>query len=198
MRHPEQEGTTMSEVQSSAQTYALGHTPEAFQRLLVQGQLFNPFTRRLLSDAGLRAGMHVLDLGCGPGDVSLLAAEVVGEQGSVLGVDTNANVLQIAHARAQAAGLSHVSFLVGSIDELALTQQFDAIVGRLILMYMREPAAVLRQLATHLRPGECWLSKNMTFPLNAMPLCLLPHCGNKQWIGVRRPSNELGLSRGWG
>jgi SAM-dependent methyltransferase len=81
MRHPEQEGTTMSEVQSSAQTYALGHTPEAFQRLLVQGQLFNPFTRRLLEDAGLQAGMHVLDVGCGPGDVSLLAAELVGEQG---------------------------------------------------------------------------------------------------------------------
>jgi SAM-dependent methyltransferase len=85
--------------------------------------------------------------------VSLLAAEVVGEQGSVLGVDTNPSVLQIAQARAQAADLSHVSFQVGNIDELALTQQFDAIVGRLILMYMREPGTVLRQLATHLRPG---------------------------------------------
>jgi hypothetical protein len=50
MTHPEREGTTMSEIQSSAQTYALGHTAEAFQRLLVQGQLFNPFTRRLLEE----------------------------------------------------------------------------------------------------------------------------------------------------
>ncbi len=107
----------MSEVQSSAQAYALGHTPEASQRLLVQGQLFNPFTRRLLEDAGLGAGMQVLDLGCGPGDVSLLAAELVGEQGRVLGVDTNANVLQIAQARVQAAHLSHVSFLVGKIGQ---------------------------------------------------------------------------------
>ena len=38
----------MSEIQSSAQTYALGHAAEAFQRLLVQGQLFNPFTPLLL------------------------------------------------------------------------------------------------------------------------------------------------------
>ena len=143
----------MSEVQPSSQTYALGHTPEAFQRLLVQGQLFNPFTRRLLEDAGLRAGMHVLDLGCGPGDVSLLAAELVGEQGSVLGVDTNVSVLQIAQARAQAAGLSHIAFLAGNINELALTQQFDAIIGRLILMYMPQAAAAQRRLATHLRPG---------------------------------------------
>lgn len=147
----------MSEGQSSSQNYALGHTPEAFQRLLVQGQLFNSFTRRMLEDAGLRAGMHVLDVGCGPGDVSLLAAELVGEQGSVIGVDTNASVLQIAQARAQAAGLSNVSYLVGKIDELALTQQVDAIVGRLILMYMPQPAAVLRQLSIHLRPVACSL-----------------------------------------
>jgi len=56
----------MSEAPSSAQTYALGHTPEAVQRLLVQSQLFHPFTRRLLEDAGLRPGMHVLDLGVVP------------------------------------------------------------------------------------------------------------------------------------
>jgi hypothetical protein len=59
MTYPEREGTTMSEMQSAAQTYALGHTAEAFQRLLVQGQLFHPFTRRLLEEADLRAGMHV-------------------------------------------------------------------------------------------------------------------------------------------
>jgi SAM-dependent methyltransferase len=143
----------MSDMSSSSQSYALGHTSEAFHRLLVQGQLFHPFTRQLLVDAGLKAGMHVLDLGCGPGDVSLLAAELVGERGLVLGVDTNANTLELAQARAQAAGLSHVAFQVGNINALALTQQFDAIIGRLILMYLPEPAAVLRQLATSLRPG---------------------------------------------
>ena len=183
----------MSEVQPSAQTYALGHTPEAFQRLLMQGQLFNPFTRRLLEDAGLRAGMHVLDLGCGPGDVSLLAAEVVGEQGSVLGVDTNASVLQIAQARAQAAGLRQVSFQVGNIDELALTQRFDAIVGRLILMYLREPADVLRQLSTHLRPGGVLAFQEHDIPsqsdatLPASPLWeqAVDWCTQAfQWVGV--------------
>ena len=189
----------MSEMQSSAQTYALGHTAEAFQRLLVQGQLFHPFTRRLLEDAGLRAGMHVLDLGCGPGDVSLLAAELVGEQGSVLGVDTNANVLQIAQAHAQSAGLSHASFLVGHIDELAITQQSDAIVGRLIFDVPGEsPPLCCGGLQRTCVQGQCWLSRNMTSPLKAMPPCLLPHCGNKQWIGVRRPSDGSESSRAWG
>jgi hypothetical protein len=57
----------MSEVQPSAQSYALGHTPEAFQRLLVQGQLFNPFTRRLL----------FLTLACEPGCTCLTWAVVL-------------------------------------------------------------------------------------------------------------------------
>lgn len=96
----------MSNNHSSAETYILGNTSEAIQRLLKQGQLFNPFTRRLLVDAGLQAGMQVLDVGCGPGDVSLIAAELVGEEGSVIGVDTNASMLNIAQARAQEARLS--------------------------------------------------------------------------------------------
>lgn len=98
----------MSNNHSSAETYILGNTSEAIQRLLKQGQLFNPFTRRLLVDAGLQAGMQVLDVGCGPGDVSLIAAELVGEEGSVIGVDTNASMLNIAQARVQEARLSQV------------------------------------------------------------------------------------------
>jgi ubiquinone/menaquinone biosynthesis C-methylase UbiE len=45
------------------------------------------FTTRLLTDAGVGPGMRVLDVGCGAGDVSLLAAGLVGAGGSVLGID---------------------------------------------------------------------------------------------------------------
>ncbi len=138
---------------TSTNTYTLGHAPKEMQRLLTQGQLLRPFTRRVLEDAGITAGMKVLDVGCGPGDVSLLAAELVGETGSVLGVDTNASVLQLAQARAQQAGLAHVSFLAGDIRELPLDQDFDAIVGRLILEHVPEYTVLLRRLLTHLRPG---------------------------------------------
>ncbi|MBO0784377.1 MAG: class I SAM-dependent methyltransferase [Ktedonobacteraceae bacterium] len=114
----------------SNDTYVLGQAPEAIQRLLRQGQLINPFTRRVLEDAGITTGMNVLDLGCGPGDVSLLVAELVGETGRVLGVDSNPAVLQLAQARAQEAGFGHVSFQAEDIRNLMLDQEFDAIVGR--------------------------------------------------------------------
>jgi ubiquinone/menaquinone biosynthesis C-methylase UbiE len=138
----------MQAEKSTAQAYVLGQ-----QHLLKQGQMLYPFTRRLLEDVGITAGMQVLDVGCGPGDVSLIAAELVGEMGSVVGVDTNASVLQLAQARAQVADLSNVSFLAGDIHDLPLDQEYDAIVGRLILMHLRKPVALVRLLSKHLRPG---------------------------------------------
>lgn len=166
----------MSEMHPSAPAYALGYTPEAFQRLLVQGWLYRPFMRRLLEAAGLRAGMHVLDVGCGPGEVSLLAAELVGERGLVIGMDRDESTLRIAQGRALQAGLKHVSFLLGDLNEFASTQSFDAIIGRCILIYVSQPAAVLRQLATRLRPGgvlafqEYDLSSQSDATLPASPL----------------------------
>jgi SAM-dependent methyltransferase len=138
MRRTEEEQMNMSEKPTSMETYGLGHTPTEIQRLLLQGQLFLPFTRQLLEEAGIMRGMQVLDLGCGLGDVSLLVAELVGEKGHVLGVDSNPAVVHLAQTRAHEAGLS---------------QEFDAIVGRLILQYLPDRAAVLRRLLAHLRPG---------------------------------------------
>ena len=54
--------------------YAMGYTEDELHRLTDQGQLFAASTRALLAEAGIGPGMRVLDVGCGPGDVSLLAA----------------------------------------------------------------------------------------------------------------------------
>jgi hypothetical protein len=117
MTYPEREGTTTSEMQSSAQTYALGHTDEAFKRLLVQGQLFNPFTQRLFERLASEPECRCRRLwsqGC-----QLACCRVVGEQGSVIGVDANASVRTSRKlVRKQLAW--QISFLAGNIDELAL------------------------------------------------------------------------------
>jgi ubiquinone/menaquinone biosynthesis C-methylase UbiE len=143
----------MPERTSSADNYLLGHTPRAIQRLLLLGQICQPFTRRVLAEAGLTTGMQVLDAGCGPGDVSMIAAGLVGEAGHVLGIDASADMLQVAQSRAQAAGLAHVSFMAADLRTLVLDQQFDALVGRFILMHLPEPEVVLRQLVQSVRPG---------------------------------------------
>ena len=84
----------------SDSTYALGHADVEVRRLLLQGRLYNDYTEHALRLAGLRPGMRVLDIGCGPGDVSFLAARLVGPTGSVLGVDAAPAMVELARDRA--------------------------------------------------------------------------------------------------
>jgi ubiquinone/menaquinone biosynthesis C-methylase UbiE len=86
--------------------YVPGRTERETRRLILAAEILNPFTRRMLQDAGLQAGMRVLDIGTGAGDVALVAAELVGPSGRVVGVDANPQILTTAAARAQAAGLN--------------------------------------------------------------------------------------------
>ena len=66
---------------AAATTDVLGHADIEIQRLLLQGRLYNDHTEHALRLAGLRPGMRVLDVGCGPGDISFVAARLVGPAG---------------------------------------------------------------------------------------------------------------------
>jgi ubiquinone/menaquinone biosynthesis C-methylase UbiE len=142
-----------SSAAASGSGYVLGHADVEVQRLLLQGRLYDGYTEHALRLAGLRQGMRVLDIGCGPGDVSFIAARLVGPSGSVLGVDAAPEMIELADARAVEQGLSAVHFTQSAIDAIALDEPVDAVIGRLILMHLPEPAATLRRLSSFVRPG---------------------------------------------
>src|SRR6516164_7810240 len=100
----------MPENDESNSTYVFELSEEA-KRLEKQGQFLAPLTRRLFEDAGITAGMKVLEVGCGAGDVALLLAEMVGLSGNIVGVDRNPAILETACKRVRLAGLSNVSFI---------------------------------------------------------------------------------------
>jgi SAM-dependent methyltransferase len=131
--------------------YALGHSSRELDRLSFQGTVFAPYTRQLLIEAGLTAGMRVLDVGSGSGDVSFLAAELVGEDGCVLGVDRSAAAVERATTRALRHNIHNVGFEIGDPAAMHFDQPFDAIIGRLVLMYQDDPATSLRNMMRHLR-----------------------------------------------
>lgn len=133
--------------------YVLGHSDRELERLSRQALAFEPFTRQLLKEAGIEKGMRVLDVGSGSGDVTMLIAELVGPHGHVTGVDRAPEALGRAQRRAQVTGIGHVQFLEGDPSEMDFNEPFDAIVGRLVLMYYRTPSAALRKLARHVRRG---------------------------------------------
>ncbi|HEU5327417.1 MAG TPA: methyltransferase domain-containing protein [Thermomicrobiales bacterium] len=143
-------------MQTTAQAdpiYWLERTDTETQRLIRQGSYYNPFTRRFFVEAGIVPGMRVLDVGSGAGDVALLAAELVGPTGQVVGVDLNPAVLVVARERARAAGHANVEFAVGDVRELAQDKPFDAVVGRFILLYLADPAVALRAFVSRVKPG---------------------------------------------
>lgn len=133
--------------------YALGHDARELRRLAAQSDYWGEETFELLTRAGISRGMRVLDLGSGAGDVSFLAARMVGDTGSVLGIDRAAAAVEAATRRAAGMQLSNVRFQVAELDALRPEGRFDAIIGRLVLLYLREPARVLANIAQSLDPG---------------------------------------------
>ena len=99
-------------------------------------------------------GRHgVLDIGSGVGDVTFLAAELVGRHGSVVGIDIDGEALEAARQRAELLGLRNVTFVEGEVRSAAVEGLFDAAIGRLVLAYAGDPVAALRAIAQRVRPG---------------------------------------------
>jgi SAM-dependent methyltransferase len=149
---------------ANAQEYPFADRAAEDERLITQGKLFDPLTRRLLQQAGLAPGMRVLDLGSGAGNVARLAAELVGPDGAVVGIERDPAAVALAQRRTAEA---NVEFRVADAETLdGVEDGFDAVVGRLVLMYLADPAAVLRRAATQLRPGGliCMHEADLCYP----------------------------------
>jgi SAM-dependent methyltransferase len=121
---------------------------------MLQGRILRHWTDRFLRAAGIAPGMSVLDLGSGMGDVSLNVADIVGPQGRVLGLDRDPVPVSKARQRVAVEGCDDtVEFQVTALEDFNTAERFDAIVGRYILLYQPDPAAILRRYAQFLRPG---------------------------------------------
>jgi SAM-dependent methyltransferase len=123
--------------------------------------------------------MRVLDLGSGAGNAARLAAGLVGPRGSVVGIEQDPAAVALAQRRTDAA---NVEFRLGDVQTLeGVDDGFDAVVGRLVLMYLRDPAAALRRAATRVRPGGL--------------LCL--HEGDLDYLWARPQAPLWAQVRGW-
>lgn len=144
---------------SSAQKpYVLGSDPHELERLDRQAAMIERPTRTILQAAGLAPGQRVLDLGTGLGHVARIAGQLVGPEGSVVGLDGARDAIAVARERAAAAGEHHVSFVEGDVRTFRAPQPFDAIAGRLILFHLADPAGAVRHHLTNLRAGGTFVA----------------------------------------
>lgn len=169
-------------VAPSTQPYVLGHSEPELIRLERQGQIFGAETRDVLRRAGIAPGMRVLDVGCGVGDVSMIAAEIVGQTGEVTGIDKSEQALASARARAARAGYHWLNFSALDLYAAEPKGVYDAVIGRFILMHIPDPVAALARLSRFLRAGgivafiEMDIEQAGAYP----PMPLLDEC--VEWI----------------
>ncbi len=132
----------------------LGYPPEELARVPEEALesfagVANPF-----SLGALRPGEHVLDIGSGAGTDSLVAAQMVGEQGRVVGIDMTPEMIAKARGAAEEAGFAHVEFVGGEVEQLAFDDaSFDVVISNGVIDLVPDKDAVFSGIFRVLRPG---------------------------------------------
>jgi arsenite methyltransferase len=102
----------------------------------------------------LAPGERVLDLGSGAGTDSLIAAQMVGERGSVTGIDMTPQMLAKARAAAAGMGVVNVDFVEAEAERLPFTaESFDVVISNGVIDLVPDKDAVFAELHRVLKPG---------------------------------------------
>lgn len=122
-------------------------------RVLFAGRRRTAF-RELAAAAGIRPGDRVLDVGCGTGYFVRMLAEIVGPNGSVVGVDAAPEM--VAHAASRSRSAGNVTFEVGSASALSFPgSSFDVVVSSLTMHHLAaaDQLPAMREMRRVLKPG---------------------------------------------
>ncbi len=145
---------------------------------------------RLVGDARLRPGQQVLDLGCGTGYPALLAAQAVGKEGSVLGLDLADEMLDVARRKAGALGLSNVTFERADAARLPFdSSSWDSIISRFCLMFLPDVPKGVAEIARVLKPGGFLVAAVWSSP-EKNPYLRIPIDVLKTFLTIPPPAPE--------
>lgn len=145
---------------------------------------------------GISSGMRVLDVGCGPGNVTMLLANLVGPSGKVVGLDIDARMIRMAQERTQKEQCTNVEFLCTDILGVAMPEvHFDAIVGRRVLMYLPNVVDALRRLYDLTKPGGiCIFQEHDSHAVETMTeLPLREKVRQSIWKTVAREGGDVSI-----
>jgi ubiquinone/menaquinone biosynthesis C-methylase UbiE len=112
------------------------------------------FGRRTIELASLSSGSCVLDVCCGSGASALPAAEAVGPEGNVIGVDLAKQLLDLARTKAIQRRLSNIEFEIGDILSMRFPiASFDAVVCVFGIFFVPDMTRAVSELWSRIRPG---------------------------------------------
>ncbi len=135
-------------------TYVLGTHRAELERLELQQRIWSSMTQKFLDRLEIREGWRCLDVGCGPGFVSLELARRVGARGRVVAVDAAEHWLAHLDVEARSAGLDNIETRSARIEQFEHEEgDFDLVFSRWVLSFLPDVASVVKRLGSLLRPG---------------------------------------------
>jgi ubiquinone/menaquinone biosynthesis C-methylase UbiE/RimJ/RimL family protein N-acetyltransferase len=113
----------------------------------------------------LRPGMRLLDVGCGPGTITMDLAERLGPQGHVTALEVTDEALGLARAEADRRGTATVDFVTGNVEALDLPDgAYDVVHAHQVLQHVADPVRALREMRRVCRPGGLVAARDSDYP----------------------------------
>ncbi len=138
------------------ETYSLSVGENDLARMTLLNDIYMSYCIDFLFENGLKQGLSIADVGCGPGNVSLWLAEQVGETGKVVAIDNSDEQLNVLNKRIAEKQFKHISTYQCDIYEIdQLNEKFDIIFCRFLFIHLSQPLIAIKKLYELLKPGGC-------------------------------------------
>lgn len=137
-------------------TYSLSVGKSDLERMTLLGDIYMPYCRDFFLENGLKKGLQVADIGCGPGNVSLWLAEQVGITGKILSIDNSDAQLAILNEQILKKDIQNISSLKADIYKLdTIEEKYDLIFCRFTIVHLSQPLIAIQKMRSLLKPGGC-------------------------------------------
>ena len=150
--------------------------------------LFQEWAKPVVKAAHLQAGQRVLDVACGTGVLARAALDAVGSSGTVVGLDINEGMLEVARSKTP-----NIDWHKGQAEQLPFTEaSFDAVISQFGLMFFEDKVTALSEMARVLKPQgklavAVWGSLEQTTGYAAMTELLRRLFGDEAAKGLEAP-----------
>ncbi|GGH03913.1 class I SAM-dependent methyltransferase [Mucilaginibacter phyllosphaerae] len=136
---------------------------EGKKRLDILANVLHNYTKPLLQLNGLATGSSFLDVGCGGGNVTLMAAGLVGKTGAVTGIDFDEEIIKLDEVDTSGKGFNHINYFAQSAYNLTYKNEFDVVYSRFLLSHLTRPGVVLNNMLQAAKTGGKIIVEDIDF-----------------------------------